>query len=321
MVVNEQCDELLYQKIFEIRCKKFRDFLFDFDPHVRIAGRADDVKRAREKIMQVLDTRSNRVTMKIDVSYTDHSHIIGKGGLTIKRVMEDTGCHIHFPDSNRTSATEKSNQVSIAGDMERVERARARVRALTPLVFSFELPIAESIILSAETRSAGAPVRVVVCLRVSACPRLWVLCVGAGDRMRLVKSARGGGDESAPSSVQSNSSYGIFGSACSDMSDCECGAEDYHYATYKSPFCSHSASFSSAVNCGERAPLLPAHHALLSAPAPAPAPAHTTYNSITFSDSLGPGEISGRDIIDTYKRLEKEDKSEPESRQSSLVTM
>ncbi|XP_028042569.1 protein bicaudal C homolog 1-A [Bombyx mandarina] len=111
------------------------------DPHVRVAGRPDDVKLAREKIMQLLDTRSNRVTMKIDVSYTDHSHIIGKGGLTIKRVMEETGCHIHFPDSNRTSTVEKSNQVSIAGDMERVERARARVRALTPLVFSFELPI------------------------------------------------------------------------------------------------------------------------------------------------------------------------------------
>ncbi|XP_028167373.1 protein bicaudal C homolog 1 [Ostrinia furnacalis] len=111
------------------------------DPHVRVAGRLDDVKLAREKIMQLLDTRSNRVTMKIDVSYTDHSHIIGKGGLTIKRVMEETGCHIHFPDSNRTSMVEKSNQVSIAGDMERVERARARVRALTPLVFCFELPI------------------------------------------------------------------------------------------------------------------------------------------------------------------------------------
>ncbi|CAH0400739.1 unnamed protein product [Chilo suppressalis] len=111
------------------------------DPHVRVAGRPDDVKLAREKIMQLLDTRSNRVTMKIDVSYTDHSHIIGKGGLTIKCVMEETGCHIHFPDSNRTSTVEKSNQVSIAGDMERVERARARVRALTPLVFCFELPI------------------------------------------------------------------------------------------------------------------------------------------------------------------------------------
>ncbi|XP_045774645.1 protein bicaudal C homolog 1 isoform X2 [Maniola jurtina] len=111
------------------------------DPHVRIAGRPDDVRLAREKIMQLLDTRSNRVTMKIDVSYTDHSHIIGKGGQTIKRVMEETGCHIHFPDSNRTSAQEKSNQVSIAGEMDRVERARARVRALTPLVFCFELPI------------------------------------------------------------------------------------------------------------------------------------------------------------------------------------
>lgn len=72
--------------------------------------------------------QSNRVTMKLDVSYTDHSHIIGKGGLTIKRVMEETGCHIHFPDSNRSNHQEKSNQVSIAGEMEGVERARARVR-------------------------------------------------------------------------------------------------------------------------------------------------------------------------------------------------
>lgn len=68
--------------------------------------------------------------MKLDVSYTDHSHIIGKGGLTIKRVMEETGCHIHFPDSNRSNHQEKSNQVSIAGDMEGVEKARARIRVI-----------------------------------------------------------------------------------------------------------------------------------------------------------------------------------------------
>ncbi len=30
--------------------------------------------------MEYLDTRSNRVTLKMDVSYTDHSHVIGKGG-------------------------------------------------------------------------------------------------------------------------------------------------------------------------------------------------------------------------------------------------
>lgn len=112
------------------------------DPHIKVAGRPDDVRTAKEKIMEILDTRQNNiVTMKMDVSYTDHSHIIGKGGLTIKRVMEETGCHIHFPDSNRSNHQEKSNQVSIAGEIEGIERARARVRNLTPLIFSFELPI------------------------------------------------------------------------------------------------------------------------------------------------------------------------------------
>ncbi|XP_069700083.1 protein bicaudal C [Periplaneta americana] len=111
------------------------------DPHVRVAGRQDDVKVAKEKVLEVLDTKSNCVQLKLDVSYTDHSHIIGKGGHTIKRVMQETSCHIHFPDSNRTNVNEKSNQVSIAGQLEGVEQARAQIRNLTPLIFSFELPI------------------------------------------------------------------------------------------------------------------------------------------------------------------------------------
>uniref|UniRef100_A0A1B6DKN9 SAM domain-containing protein n=1 Tax=Clastoptera arizonana TaxID=38151 RepID=A0A1B6DKN9_9HEMI len=115
------------------------------DPHIRIAGRNVDVKIAKSKIISILDTRSNRVTMKLDVSYTDHSHIIGRGGLSIKGVMEDTGCHIHFPDSNRNNPVEKSNQVSIAGDIQGVEKARARVRELMPLIFSFELPVVSSV--------------------------------------------------------------------------------------------------------------------------------------------------------------------------------
>ena len=69
--------------------------------------------RAKMMITEVLDTSTNtRVTMKMDVSYTDHSHIIGKGGNTIRRVMAETNCHIHFPDSNRSNPNEKSNQVS-----------------------------------------------------------------------------------------------------------------------------------------------------------------------------------------------------------------
>ena len=47
----------------------------------------------------------------MDVSYTDHSHVIGRGGNNIKHVMQQTACHIHFPDSNRSNQSEKSNQV------------------------------------------------------------------------------------------------------------------------------------------------------------------------------------------------------------------
>jgi len=115
------------------------------DPHIRVGGQEEGVKRAKLLITEVLDTTTNsRVTMKMDVSYTDHSHIIGKGGNTIRRVMAETNCHIHFPDSNRSNPNEKSNQVSIAGEMAGVERARARVRELTPLLFNFDLPIVPS---------------------------------------------------------------------------------------------------------------------------------------------------------------------------------
>ncbi|TNN70533.1 Protein bicaudal C 1 [Liparis tanakae] len=78
----------------------------------------------------------------MDVAYTEHSHVIGKGGGNIKKVMEVTSCHIHFPDSNRHNGTgEKSNQVSIAGPIDGVEEARRRIRDLQPLSLTFDLPV------------------------------------------------------------------------------------------------------------------------------------------------------------------------------------
>ncbi|XP_058255552.1 protein bicaudal C homolog 1-B isoform X2 [Hemibagrus wyckioides] len=108
------------------------------DPHIKVSGRRDDVREAKERILAVLDTKSKRVTLKMDVSHTEHSHVIGKGGNNIKRVMEETGCHIHFPDSNRNSQGEKSNQVSIAGQPAGVETARAKIRELMSLMLMFE---------------------------------------------------------------------------------------------------------------------------------------------------------------------------------------
>lgn len=112
------------------------------DPHIKVIGMSNDVKIAKEKIMSILDTKGNRVTLKMDVSHTDHSHVIGKGGNNIKKVMQGTGCHIHFPDSNRgNNVQEKSNQVSIAGQPSGVESARVQIRELLPLVFIFEMSL------------------------------------------------------------------------------------------------------------------------------------------------------------------------------------
>ncbi|XP_061691639.1 bicaudal C homolog 2 [Syngnathoides biaculeatus] len=112
------------------------------DPHVKVEGKKENVLEAKKKILEVLETRANKVTLKMDVAYTEHSHVIGKGGGNIKKVMEVTSCHIHFPDSNRhNAAAEKSNQVSIAGPVEGVEEARRRIRALQPLTLTFDLPV------------------------------------------------------------------------------------------------------------------------------------------------------------------------------------
>uniref|UniRef100_A0A672F3B9 Bicaudal C homolog 2 n=1 Tax=Salarias fasciatus TaxID=181472 RepID=A0A672F3B9_SALFA len=107
------------------------------DPHVKVEGKKANVVEAKKKILEV-----NKVTLKMDVAYTEHSHVIGKGGGNIKKVMEVTSCHIHFPDSNRHNAAgEKSNQVSIAGPVEGVEEARKRIRDLQPLSLTFDLPV------------------------------------------------------------------------------------------------------------------------------------------------------------------------------------
>ncbi|XP_055712848.1 protein bicaudal C isoform X2 [Phlebotomus papatasi] len=111
------------------------------DPHVKIIGKAENVMKAKERVMCSLNSRGMRVTMKLDISYTDHSFIIGKSGKIIKKIMEETQTHIHFPDSNRNNQNEKSNQVSLNGALEGVEKARALVRESAPLVLQFDLPI------------------------------------------------------------------------------------------------------------------------------------------------------------------------------------
>ncbi|XP_035598585.1 bicaudal C homolog 2 isoform X1 [Oncorhynchus keta] len=150
------------------------------DPHVKVDGKRANVLEAKKKILELLETKVNKVTLKMDVAHTEHSHVIGKGGGNIKKVMEMTSCHIHFPDSNRHNATgEKSNQVSIAGPVQGVEAARKRIRDLQPLVLTFDLPVT---LVSQALPDAASPViqQVAQALGVSvsfrAQPRLYSSC-------------------------------------------------------------------------------------------------------------------------------------------------
>ncbi|KAJ0050213.1 hypothetical protein NL108_014066, partial [Boleophthalmus pectinirostris] len=111
-------------------------------PHVKVEGKRDNVLQAKKMILDVLETKVNRVTLKMEVAHTEHPHVIGKGGGNIKKVIEVTSCHIHFPDSNRHNASgEKSNQVSITGPIDGVEEARKRIRDLQALALTFDMPV------------------------------------------------------------------------------------------------------------------------------------------------------------------------------------
>lgn len=76
-------------------------------------------------------------TLAIEVSYPFHSHLIGRSGRNINRIMEDTGTRIHFPDRNRIAGESKSNSVIIRGRLAGLEMARQRIRVIRYLFGNF----------------------------------------------------------------------------------------------------------------------------------------------------------------------------------------
>nr|ACI49124.1 hypothetical protein Cbre_JD14.012 [Caenorhabditis brenneri] len=76
----------------------------------------------------------------MELHHSLHSHIIGKGGRGIQKVMKMTSCHIHFPDSNKYSDSNKSDQVSISGTPVNVFEALKHLRTMCPLTVYMKLP-------------------------------------------------------------------------------------------------------------------------------------------------------------------------------------
>ncbi|XP_062530993.1 neutral amino acid transporter 9 isoform X2 [Bombyx mori] len=127
--------------------------------------------------------------------------------------------------------------------------------------------------------------------------------------MRFLKSSprKSEDDLSTQSSLRSMDSCELFGSACSDYSDCEyCDERRRQIKKKYSP----SDSYCSAMSRLETTPLL---GVLATRPA---------YKSLGDStDTLGPGEVSSDAVLSTYKKnFEKTVKNE-NKKQSSLVTI
>ena len=115
------------------------------EPEIRLFGTASQVQIARNLILDTIGPYKNRVTLKVDVSHFDHSHIIGKGGKRISTIMASTETHIHFPDVNKISSEAKSNQVTIAGNsLSKAEQARQMIRDNLPLTISFNVEVTQN---------------------------------------------------------------------------------------------------------------------------------------------------------------------------------
>ncbi|KAJ0174832.1 hypothetical protein K1T71_009940 [Dendrolimus kikuchii] len=134
--------------------------------------------------------------------------------------------------------------------------------------------------------------------------------------MRFLENTRSSNEVlSATSSIRSVDSYHIFGSSCSDYSDCELCEEkrtrNDKYFRYNSPSNSN-LSYLSAMSRLETRPLLAA-----SAPM-----SYKSIKSHSLSmDSLGSADLSPDVILSAYnKRFEKQKKSE-KKKQSSIVTI
>ena len=69
----------------------------------------------------------DNITLTMEVDYHLHPSLIGKRGQDVKALQNTYGTLIHFCDSNKQQRN-KSNQVTISGNITNVENTRKELR-------------------------------------------------------------------------------------------------------------------------------------------------------------------------------------------------
>ena len=88
---------------------------------IKIEGPPTDADKAREILEEhakELMTKMDFTEINVDAKY--HKHIIGKGGLTVNKLKQETEVMINIPDSDKAP----SNVIHIEGNEDGVKKAK-----------------------------------------------------------------------------------------------------------------------------------------------------------------------------------------------------
>lgn len=97
---------------------------------------------------QQQDVREGRVIVRMEVSHTEHSSLIGPGGSIVREMRSKCQCLIHYPDGNpgspeptsRSYPHLHSNEVSVRGKINNAIPGCQRVRDTIPHCFVYDIP-------------------------------------------------------------------------------------------------------------------------------------------------------------------------------------
>ncbi|XP_066997687.1 vigilin [Anabrus simplex] len=93
---------------------------------VTIRGPKDDVLKARQQLMEMSSERQlSSYTAQVRAKPQHHKFLIGKQGVNIKKIRDQTGARIAFP----TDADVDKEIITIIGKQEAVEQAKAQLEA------------------------------------------------------------------------------------------------------------------------------------------------------------------------------------------------
>ena len=93
---------------------------------VKLRGPKDDVDRCAKVLNKTIkDLRESNYQVKVPIFKQFHKFIVGKGGVTIRKIRQETDTKTELPESGSDS-----DMIAITGKKENVEKAQKKVQQI-----------------------------------------------------------------------------------------------------------------------------------------------------------------------------------------------